>query len=405
MNTSLIAADRKHDDQNSARNAVKEGGQYTAMGKGLSRGVAMNDVVLQKPRSSGAHSIFVSGGDVYVSGQEYYKGGPIPTVWKNGLLLYHLVDVNSGGGTAYSIYVSGDDVYVAGWEQNAEGYAVPSVWKNGSLLYRLVEEDNVKSRGNLAYSISVSGEDVYVAGAELIAEGDLVPSVWKNGSLLHRLPCGKDGGFARSICVSDGNVYVAGSCYKGEKGGCAVVWKNGSILYELDAEASLYQESIFVSGDDVYVAGYELLEVTTKGKPGPHRGKRRRYQTKAILWKNGQVHHRLGGGKYETRAMSVFASRGDVYVAGYAVRGRLGRSAVVWKNGQIHWRGRRSTHARSVFVSDGDIYVAGNDRGLLPAAIIWKNGEIHWKNRDCPSGGGFRFSGRAMCRIRKAVKK
>lgn len=74
-------------------------------------------------------SIYVSGNDVYVAGQEYLGGGihQIARYWKNGVAV-NLTDGISYAG-ANDIYVSGNDRYVAGWESGGSTQA--KYWKNG----------------------------------------------------------------------------------------------------------------------------------------------------------------------------------------------------------------------------------------------------------------------------------
>ncbi len=81
-------------------------------------------------------SVYVSGTDVYVAGMEHIgdsnAGGVwnawfAAKVWKNGegTLLSHY----KRSARAFSVYVSGTDVYVAG-EERKMGKDVAKVWKN-----------------------------------------------------------------------------------------------------------------------------------------------------------------------------------------------------------------------------------------------------------------------------------
>ena len=155
------------------------------------------------------------------------------------------------------------------------------------------------------------------------------------------------------------DVYVAGSI-----GNAAVIWKNGLPTYLTTGTNPAAANSVFVSGTDVYVGGYE----------------RSGFGDIAKVWKNG-VATNLGGGLYpngssfDARANSVFVSGTDVYVAGYAANG-----AVIWKNAVMTTLAGGSTqnyaNAFSVFVSSTDVYVAGAAQVPFPndqAAILWKN--------------------------------
>lgn len=236
-----------------------------------------------------AHSVYVSGNDIYVSGYEngYTKG--VLKLWKNGVV-QNFPD-NSQWGTAYSVFVSDNDVYVTG----------SKTWKNENVLY----EYEYSGYGN---SIFVSDGDVYVAGSR---NSDAV--LWKNG-IAENLPGREGGGDAKanSVFVSNGNVYIAG--WKGffnDNGTeylIAVLWENGVEIQLTDGTDEAEANSVFVSGNDVYVAGQKNNE--------------------AVLWKNG-VEQRLtneNGG--QSIANSVYVFGDDVYIAGLA-----NATAVLWKNG------------------------------------------------------------------------
>jgi Carboxypeptidase regulatory-like domain len=159
--------------------------------------------------------------------------------------------------------------------------------------------------------------------------------------------------------VAGSNVYVAGSL-----GNAAVLWKNGLATYLTNGSSPAAANSVFISGTDVYVAGYEH---STWGDI-------------AKVWKNG-VATNLGGGlypngsSYDAHANSVFVSGTDVYVAGQAFN-----AAIIWKNGVVTTLAggtlQNYAQAFSVFVSGTDAYVAGDEEVPFPnnlAAKVWKN--------------------------------
>jgi hypothetical protein len=201
---------------------------------------------------------------------------------------------------------------------------------------------------------------VYVAG--YIDNG---ATVWRNGVAIS-LP--GTGAYASSVFVSGSNIYVAGYEWNG-KGQTATVWKNGVATSLTDGTLtdgtySAMANSVFVSGSDVYVAGYDVLyESNGTGQI-------------AKIWKNG-VATSLTDGTYYSIASSVFVSGSDVYVAGYEPNGRT-QVAIVWKNGVATslTDGTYYSIASSVFVSGSDVYVAGTVANLPGSyvATVWKNG-------------------------------
>ena len=150
--------------------------------------------------------------DVYIAGTAFHNGVPSAKLWKNGED-QNLID-GSIPSSAHSVFVSGQDVYVAGditlardyksspftrAKQWDDGHAV--LWKNGVIQY-------IEDEASQARSVYVSGEDVYVGGSwEGNGRGHFgsVTAVWRNGI---REDYGE--GRANSIFVFDGDVYAAG---------------------------------------------------------------------------------------------------------------------------------------------------------------------------------------------------
>ena len=202
-----------------------------------------------------------TGPDIYVSGWDGYSA----VYWKNGneVFLDHGVE-------ATSIAVSGSNVYTAGFIQGGfidsvigGYYNIASYWKNDSLVVLTDGTGNA-----LANSIFVSGNDVYVAGYE--TRNQNIPEYWKNGN---RVILSNDGGedatsiFVTSGNATTGNVYVAGDF--------ANYWINGTqgLLDGISPVDTVWSSalSIFVSGSDVYAAGFHFDGT----------------QTTAKYWKNG----------------------------------------------------------------------------------------------------------------------
>lgn len=286
-----------------------------------------------------ANSIFVSGNDVYVCGNG-------ATYWKNG----NLVTLGNGVGQTNSIAVSGNDVYVAG---GMGGHAV--YWKNGKPTYlpensRIGEWADiypVDSTSSTAYSIFISGSDIYIAGGEEISRMiSPYPNLshiygrsavyWKNSNEIYLIKGGYGSSYADdaySIFVEGPDVYACGALE-------ARYWKNGNYVF-LGGTA----KSIFVSEGDVYVAGTQ-----PDGEPyQTYNGTR--YRIVAKYWKNG-IAVNLTDGSKNAFATFIAVSGNDVYVAGYEEKtaGAFDYVAKYWKNGNPVVLSNIESYANSIFI-------------------------------------------------------
>jgi len=132
----------------------------------------------------------------------------------------------------------------------------------------------------------------------------------------------------------------------------ARLWKNGEKETLTDESSNSCANSVFVSGKDVYVAGYSRYLIGNSDVPV------------AKLWKNGKA-QKLTNGTKNAEAFSVCVSGNDVYVAGYVKvieelepgSGGLPYSigyfkATLWKNGKkLDLKvGKADSQAISVFV-------------------------------------------------------
>ena len=192
--------------------------------------------------------------------------------------------------------------------------------------------------------------NVYVAG-----NNRSEPTLWKD-YVAQSLP--NDGG-ANSVFVSGNDVYVAGYVPAGSYTR-ATLWLNGIPQYLTDGTGYAQANSVFVSGNDVYVAGYVPA--------GSY--------TRATLWVNRVPQYLLSDGTASTTANSVFVSGNDVYVAGYAA-GSYTRAAL-WVNGIPQYLTGLIGYpqANSVFVSGNDVYMAGYERWSSNSSLatLWVNG-------------------------------
>jgi hypothetical protein len=144
--------------------------------------------------------------------------------------------------------------------------------------------------------------------------------------------------------------------------------------------------SVFASDGDVYVAG--------------------RRGGQAVVWKNGSIDAISGedGDRTDASIRSIFVSGGDVYAAGTKL-GPQSTTAVLWVNGRATSLaeggadpyGRPGVaEANSVAVSDGVVYVAGEDKG---EAVLWVDGEARRLGEGradsvCVSGGDVYVAGK-----------
>jgi uncharacterized protein YjdB len=232
----------------------------------------------------------------------------------------------------------------------------------GTYTVTAISLEHPSMSGTATVAVAPPGERaVYVAGAVrdygLYGNLDYHAALWRNGV---RLWASDAASYAESVFVSGNDVYVAG--YTQTDGTWqstrATLWKNGdpSLLPSLLDDDYSYASSVFISGSDVYVGG--------------------RANSGATLWTNG-VPQMLPHGLYGN-ASSVFVSGGDVYVAGDG----SGNSSWLWKNGEPSPLLGNYSYANSVFVSGADVYVGGTAYDLNDLDYwdrknaVWKNGEL-----------------------------
>jgi hypothetical protein len=267
-------------------------GGFTGQSGSTAQGVVWkNGVAEDKPGTDNITAIAVSGSGVYVlQGNTYWKNGVAVTI--------------PGIHTSSGIAVSGTDVYISCTTLTSDsggiGKAGVLYWKNGTFV-NLTQNIPDVSAGT-STGISVSGNDVYVSGSFFSPSySPLQATYWKNGQLI---TLDRNAYGTKCITASGNDVYVASQTglSTGE-----VIFKNG-VMQKLGPHTKVYD--IFLSGSDVYVAGFEGSGADT-----------------AIYWKNGQS-IKLSGGWMTT---GIFVNGNDVYCSGLG-----GTSAAVyWKNGVL----------------------------------------------------------------------
>jgi len=287
-----------------------------------------------------AYSIYVSNDDVYVAGYACYEKNSkcFAAVWKNGVI-QHLTD-GTNLANAYSVFVSDNDVYVAGYEEieYPDGFlTLAKLWKNG--------EAQTLDYG-VANSVFVSNGNVYVAGSvdsykslfgNYVFGG--IATVWKNG-IGQCLTDETNAAHARSVFVYNDIVYVTGYEYIGQTS-VAKLWTNSVVQNLTDGTRSAEGNSVFVSGGNVYVAGYEY----NLDNMGVEKN------SVAKLWTNGKEQTLNGNKSANAEARSVYVSGDDVYVAGYEIVSLMSYSKL-WINGKAHNLKKEKgwASANSVFV-------------------------------------------------------
>ena len=246
------------------------------------------------------------------------------------------------------------------------GYAGSSsraiLWNDGAA-------QQLSGEGSSQYnSVFVSGTDVYVAGYDTASTASSYKyrdaMLWKNGTpqILNKQAY-VSSSHAYSVFVSGTDVYVAG--YNDSE---ATLWKNGTAQTLNSTNSVAY--SVYVSGANVYVAG-NVGSSTSEYN----------FDNRATLWVNG-VEQILSSNS--SNANSVFVSGSDVYVAGVVYADGNFR-ATLWKNGTAQTLNNGPSIAYSVFVSGNDVYVAGLTATSITlqggsfgqsytSAMLWKNG-------------------------------
>lgn len=201
--------------------------------------------------SADVNSIYVSGTDVHAAGFQTIGGSEAGLIWKNSTVTSNGL-VPCGPWWARSVFVSGSDVYVVGEEDDCSSNRLARVWKNG--VASTLSGGAFEAGASAVY---VSGTDVYVAGYQNTSSSNYKAVIWKNGIATDLPTNAAINSEATAIFVNGTDVYVAGNEDNGTSWK-AVYWKNGvrTALTNGTNEASVY--SIFVSGTDIYCAGYEF---------------------------------------------------------------------------------------------------------------------------------------------------
>jgi hypothetical protein len=182
-------------------------------------------------------------------------------------------------------------------------------------------------------------------------------SVWRNGERISLT----DGRFPARV----NSIFVVGTDFYavGEDGYDVAFWKNG-VKTVLNTTESGTASSVYVLGEDVYVAGYVNRSENDA-----------LIKDVAVLWKNpgeNVVVTDLSDGSFDTRANSVFVTvSGNVYVSGKEMNS-TNYEAVLWKDSAktVLSDPTKESSASVVYVSGDDVYVGGYEGNV---STVWKN--------------------------------
>lgn len=253
-------------------------------------------------------------------------------------------------------------VYVHGAGTLLQENGVRAIYMKNKQVVTLPPLSGISSA--IANDIQLSGEDVYIVGAAVELDGNSYNSVkallWKNGQVQELHTPASKSAVAQAVFVSGSDVYIAGSYMPDTENATrrAVVWKNGEPIHIGSNEINTRLEDLYVSGNNVYVTGYETLQGKVTSK----------------YWKNG-VATPLSPGESVTYAKSICADNNNVYVVGYAeVNGN--RSLKLWKNGVVTnlISGKSVIRGGDVTVDNGNVYVTGYEQvGSRYVPRVFKN--------------------------------
>jgi len=152
----------------------------------------------------GTGSTYVTpSGDMYEAGWvEQGNGLSVAKLWKNGIEQPLEISPSALDSRAHSVYVSGNDVYVAGYEYDGKAYRAV-LWKNG------IDQNWGSGDALMFNSVFIYDGHVYAGG---------LYGLWKDGerqelqSISQSIFPNSDGANAivNSIYASNGTIYAAG---------------------------------------------------------------------------------------------------------------------------------------------------------------------------------------------------
>jgi len=256
-------------------------------------------------------------------------------------------------------------VHIVGYTFNPDGWAIATYWHNGTP--HILTNDI----GSNAVSIATKGNDVLIVGFSFGGRADY----WDNGVLSFLSDTSKLVSVGEnSIYVNGNDVYVAGQINKtsltidGPTVSYPIYWKNGIAVSLPDYGFGGTAAAIIVQGKDVYVAGNVYINSFIRV---------------VALWKNGVLSRFSTDNTIYASARSIAIKGNDVYIAGSIETTRAVSVATYWKNGVTNRLTDTllGSNAQSMILHGNDIYIAGYNtlsNGAKSVATYWKNGvEVH----------------------------
>lgn len=206
--------------------------------------------ITQENHYADATDIFVSQGNVYISGNEYIDFLSVATIWKNGKPIHLTTNISS---RVYAVYVYNDDIYAAGYKiVNDKSIAV--IWKNGVETIWYNENNDWESK---AIDVCFDGKNIYAVGEAWTPPGakqfKKITLQWKNNTSVI-LPSIKRISVPRAMYVYNSDVFVCGYEFDDYKFD-GKVWKNGAIFKELNHSQLV---SINIKNNKLYIGGFYI---------------------------------------------------------------------------------------------------------------------------------------------------
>ena len=205
--------------------------------------------------------------------------------------------------------------------------------------------------------VVIPDHDVYFCTTQTKSDGKFIASVFKNGKLMNITQPPSNNASAASVFISGNNVYLAGREIVSNSLAYATLWTDGVPKRLTNGTSYAVANDVISVGSDVYVVGYD--------------------NRMACFWKNGvkTVLENVNSGSANSIAN---ATSGDIYIGGNIFFNGKDR-AVIWKNGSRTLLGNESESSTvsKVLVSGNDVYAKGM---IGNRDVIWKN------NQEMPLG-------------------